>query len=73
MLGGVLCGVALTVATNLQQKGLEDHLFRQSGLYYGAVYRHCAGSGAVFEEKGPRHHLDQRGAGRGGIVLPVHQ
>lgn len=73
MLGGVLCGVALTVATNLQQKGLETTSLRQGGLYHGAVYRHCAGGGAVFEEKGPRHHLDQRSAGRGGLVLPVHQ
>lgn len=73
MLGGVLCGVALTVATNLQQKGLETTSSGKAGFITALYIVIVPVVGLFLKKKAPGTHLDQRGAGRGGIVLPVHQ
>lgn len=71
LLGGLCCGVAMGPCHLSSAKGLGEHYLRQGELYYHAL--HCADTHCrpFYEKAGAPHHLAQRGAGGGGIVLPV--
>ena len=48
ILGGICCGVALGIATNLQQFGVMYNKCGKGWLYYCLLHYHCAGFKLVF-------------------------
>ena len=69
-IGGICCGVVLTMGTNLQQMGLETTILRQGrGFHHGPLYCHRAHCGDFPPAKGAPGDLAQCGAGVVGLYL----
>lgn len=70
-IGGICCGVVLTMGTNLQQMGLETTTSGKAGFITALYIVIVPIAGIFLRQKGAPGDLAQCGAGGGGIVSAV--
>ena len=72
LLGGVFCGLALGIASCLQQVGIQYH-GGKGWVYYGTVHRHCSHPGLVLPKEGGSQTVGQCGDRHFGSVSAVYE
>ena len=72
IVGGIVVGAALAVASALQQQHRVHH-GGQGGLYNGNVHSIRAGVRNIPAAQAARYGMDKRGAGRGWALFPIDE
>lgn len=68
IIGGILCGICLAVASSFQQIGIAYTSVGKAGIYHCHVHCHRPNPRTVSRQKSPRSGLDQCRPFRCGII-----